>query len=160
MNSTDKNMGIPFVPFTFPAHVVHLAITTDLSHLKDEWSFDKVQSLYNAYKDAILNEGYKRYDQGQTEVQTRVQEKTGLPLDDVKIFLVYLRNMANDGRIANQYWNVEAQRETIPAKVTQTLKNIPAAAGDFTKNVQWILFAAAGLAAIYMIYQMNKKRRS
>lgn len=147
-------MGAWGLPGTFPTGAVKRAIQDNVPSQAGEWNRNKVNDLYLLYKDGI-QDGMKPYQQGQTGILTWMRSRTNVPDAQVSMFLYTLYTLAQDGRIDQQYWDIQIQEER--AILPNIIPDIPGTITKTLSTVKWVSIAAVVLVGGYYALPFFKK---
>ena len=142
----NKKIGLAFIPFTFPTHLVLLDITKN--DPPGDWTLKKVQSMYEWYEDAVQNQRLPIYGPGATSTVEYVADKTGYPLGEVRLFFLHLYKLTGSGDVNPKYLN-----QVVPEGKTLTLPWL-----DKTERVmKWGGALVIGGAIIYFSWPLIAK---
>lgn len=149
---TTKQMGIAFMPGTFPTSTV-------LRYLSEwsgsvSWNRSKVNGLYNAYKDSILTDGLKPYGKGSTAVKQHLFTKYGYPLNEVTYFLVAIFKLVEAGTIKPYYLNFVK-----PKSVISKIADKAGLLDSTVKNIKFFSVIALLGVGLYISWPLIMKGR-
>lgn len=149
-----NNMGIAFLPGTFPTSTVQ-AYLKEWFHSID-WTREKVNNLYAAYKDSVTIDSKKYYGPGQVEVKYHIIDKYGFPLTEVTPFLVALYKLSAAGNINPYYLNfVETKSALLPSIISKAGSGLD----KYVKNLKFFSVIAVIGFGIYLTWPLLAKGR-
>lgn len=157
MIENSVQMGIPFVPFTFPTLTVQGALLIDYPHLSDFLSWQNVQRIYNFYQYAVTEEGLPIYEKGNqiTKTVNYIETKTGFKKSNIILVLDKIRELAKSGKISQKYWNFETA-STVKNVITESAKVFDKS----VKNIKVIGFIAIAGVVLYLSWPFLKRVRA
>ncbi len=157
VESTDQKLGTWGLPGTFPTGKVK-------SHLNEttpgwDWTRKIINDIYQSYKKAILEKGYKPYlwkdAQGtHFEVRDFIVQDTGIDEILVASVLIAIYELAQAGEIPNQYWNIVKQKEA-----TAGLPDIADLFKRYTTTLKWGSILALVSIGLWFSWPVIKKIR-
>ena len=155
-------LGIWFAPGTFPTYTVLEKISVTYPHIAEKWSREKVNALYFAYKEGVLEKGLAVWPERQGEIAGYIRETTGYGRDDVSIFLMTLQEMAGAGEIDPKWFDIEAQRNDPPV-VENVIRNIQTGAviekAKIIKQIGIIALIGIGVYLTWPLLSGMRKQR-
>lgn len=129
-----NQIGISFIPGTFPTKTVLYAIREGMPLSETEWNRTKVNDLYYLYKDAI-EAGKDIVSPGVWSAGDYMVKNSNFEINEIRVFLSTLYNLAQSGEIEQKWWNIPTQskRTVLPAMDAGITKNVE----NVSKIVKW-----------------------
>lgn len=117
MQDQDQKLGVWGVPGTFPTSWIGRVLYRDAGQL---WDRSKINRLYFWYKEGVEKNGLPPYDEGQTEIVNWMAENSEYTENDIKIFLVVLRNEVLKEKVDLYFLNFK-EPQTAPVRWAKNL---------------------------------------
>lgn len=155
MDTYNKHLGTKRILGFFPTITVSNKILRDLNIF---WDHVKINNMYLAYKEAVLDKGMASYPGNNGEVVPYIVQETGYERNDVWIFLVSLIELVEDGKIDEKFLNIELQKGTLIDKVEGALPDpitLPNIEGVITA-LKWVGVVAAVGLGLYLVRPILK----
>ena len=167
MNKSSQ-MGVWGLPGTFPTNIMLEYIMDNFPHLwKDEWTRQKVNDIYFAYKQGLQSGDYVPWGQGtgtqNADLVQYLANTSGHAEKDVRLWLMGLKTKVESGEIASEFLTQNAVSttpgQTISTAIAKPFKSL----GEFTegtaKTVKWIGILAIIGIGLYFSWPVLKKIR-
>lgn len=147
------DLGIAFIPGTFPTFIVQDAIMRALPESRFEWSRSKVNDLYYLYE-AGIKKGFPVVRPQEFDVKKYMMENSAFSENDIRVFLMILYELAQSGEIEQKWWNIDLQKSQsiIPGLNTNIIEKT-------TSAIKWGSIALLAVGAIYISWPILKKMR-
>lgn len=155
MIEDSENMGIAWIPGTFPTKKVQNRIYDDFDKW---WDREKINLLYFTYKDAVLVKKLAPYPGNMGEVTPYIAKKTGYPLNDVRLFLVTILNMSKADELDKKFINPTLQKDTIVGKIEEAFRKGGTVPKTIT-TIKWVGVLAIVGAGLYLVRPLLAKGR-
>ena len=142
--------GVGGIPGTFPTNQMVKAMYVTLPGA-ERFRFTRqwVNSIWFAYKDAILNKNMTPWPAGGTEVTNMVASNSGKTAGDVRLWFVTLKREIEDGKISPWYLNFEKENAPLIARVSDAFRDIGKKAGE---QFSFLKLLTIGLTGAFILY--------
>ncbi len=155
--------GAAYVPFTFPTRKVKNYIDINWEGVGDyDWTFKKIDNLYNWYKEGVLKEGLPAYGIDRVDKFPLIKymaEKTGLSTEEVQIFLDSVWSLVKRGTIENKWLAIKIPTTATSAKIKTAVSKYGDIIETQIKSVKWIALAVIIGAGVYFGWPVISKLR-
>lgn len=151
MNYSTQNMGLAFVPFTFPTTDVLFYLHQNVPSIN--WKLKMVDVLYREYKDLVKEKGFKPYPD--KEIVPALVDATGYDLGTTRLFMYSIYQMSKQGRLDPKYLN-QSDSGTI---FKEPFKDITDTLEKTGKSIKWVGILAITGAVLYFGWPILSKIR-
>jgi len=153
-----NKLGVVGIPGTFPTMYVAMALKDEIVIF--DWHLEKVQNIYDFYKDAVQSGDFTPYGFGSTNLVEKISKQTGYEIGEVRAELAMIRALALDGDIDLFYWNQEHAESSIPGQIENTVDTYKKAVSNLGSTIKWGGIAILVVGGMYVFWPMIKKMRN